>query len=327
MTETNGQPPASQEAGHAKQDWEQTLLERLAFASLNEQRKARRWSIFFKAFFAVYLVILLLMALSSGFGGTPSVSGKYTALIDLDGVIAADTIASADNIVSGLRAAFESKAKGVILRTNSPGGSPVQASYINHEIERLRKKYPDTPVYAVIGDICASGCYYAVAATDRIFANESSIVGSIGVLMNGFGFVDSMKKLGIERRLLTAGDNKNFLDPFSPMHPKHREHAQVLLNRIHQQFIDVVKQGRGESLTQSDETFSGLFWTGDEALQMGLIDEFGSASYVAREVVGADEIVDFTHRENLLDRFAQRIGTAMAQTLGTELLARIPQLR
>jgi protease-4 len=145
--------------------------------------------------------------------------------------------------------------------------------------------------------------------------------------MNGFGFVDSMKILGIERRLLTAGDNKNFLDPFSPMHPKHREHAQVLLNRIHQQFIDVVKQGRGESLTQSDETFSGLFWTGDEALQMGLIDEFGSASYVAREVVGADEIVDFTHRENLLDRFAQRIGTAMAQTLGTELLARIPQLR
>jgi protease-4 len=327
MTETNSQPPTSQEAGHAKQDWEQTLLERLAFASLNEQRKARRWSIFFKAFFAVYLVILLVMALASGFGDRPSASGKYTALVDLNGVIAADTIASADNIVSGLREAFESEPEGVILRTNSPGGSPVQASYINGEIQRLRKKYPDTPVYAVIGDICASGCYYAVAATDRIFANESSIVGSIGVLMNGFGFVDSMKKLGIERRLLTAGDNKNFLDPFSPMHPKHREHAQALLNRIHQQFIDVVKQGRGESLTQSNETFSGLFWTGDEALQMGLIDEFGSASYVAREIVGADDIVDFTHRENLLDRFAQRIGAAMAQTLGTELLARIPQLR
>ena len=327
MTETNSQPPASQAAGHAKQDWEQTLLERLAFASLNEQRKARRWSIFFRTFFAVYLVILLVASLSSGFGGTPSASGKYTALVDLNGVIAADTIASADNIVSGLREAFESKAEGVILRTNSPGGSPVQASYINREIQRLRKKYPDTPVYAVIGDICASGCYYAVAATDRIFANESSIVGSIGVLMNGFGFVDGMKKLGIERRLLTAGDNKNFLDPFSPMHPKHRQHAQVLLNRIHQQFIDVVKQGRGESLTQSNETFSGLFWTGDEALQMGLIDEFGSASYVAREVVGADDIIDFTHRENLLDRFAQRIGTAMARTLGTELLARTPQLR
>lgn len=327
MTETNSQPPASQEAGHTKQDWEQTLLERLAFASLNEQRKARRWSIFFRAFFAVYLVILLVVALSSGFDGIPSASGKYTALVDLNGVIAADTIASADNIVSGLRQAFESKAKGVILRANSPGGSPVQASYINREIQRLRKEYPDTPVYAVIGDMCASGCYYAVAATDRIFANESSIVGSIGVLMNGFGFVDGMKKLGIERRLLTAGDNKNFLDPFSPMHPKHREHAQALLNRIHQQFIEVVKQGRGKSLTQSNETFSGLFWTGDEALQMGLIDEFGSASYVAREVVGADDIVDFTHRENLLDRFAQRIGTAMARTLGAELLARIPQLR
>lgn len=327
MTESNSQPPASQEAGHAKQDWEQTLLERLAFASLNEQRKTRRWSIFFKAFFAVYLVILLVMALSTGFGDTPSVSGKYTALVDLNGVIAADTIASADNIVSGLREAFDSKAKGVILRTNSPGGSPVQASYINGEIQRLRKKYPDTPVYAVIADICASGCYYAVAATDRIFANESSIVGSIGVLMNGFGFVDSMKKLGIERRLLTAGDNKNFLDPFSPLHPRHREHAQALLNKIHEQFIDVVKQGRGEALTESNETFSGLFWTGDEALQMGLIDEFGSASYVAREVVGADDIVDFTHRENLFDRFAQRLGAAMARTLGTELLGRIPQLR
>jgi protease IV len=327
MTENDRQPPASHEAGRAKQDWEQTLLERLAFASLNEQRKARRWSIFFKAFFAIYLVILLVMALSSDFGGVPSTGGKYTALVDLSGVIAANANASADNVVSGLRAAFESKAKGVILRTNSPGGSPVQASYINSEIQRLRKKYPNTPVYAVIGDICASGCYYAVAATDRIFANESSIVGSIGVLMNGFGFVDGMKKLGIERRLLTAGDHKNFLDPFSPMHPEHREHAQALLNRIHQQFIDVVKQGRGESLKQSKETFSGLFWTGDEALQMGLIDEFGSASYVAREVVGTDDIVDFTHRENLLDRFAQRIGTAMAQTLGTELLARIPQLR
>lgn len=326
MTDTNSQSPAPQRVEQPKQEWEQSLLERLAFASLNEQRKARRWGIFFKAFFAIYLVVVLMMVLTSGFGEKPLAS-KYSALVDLDGVIAADTIASADNVVSGLRGAFESKAKGIILRTNSPGGSPVQASYINHEIQRLRKKFPDTPVYAVIGDICASGCYYAVAAADKIYANEASIVGSIGVLMNGFGFVESMKKLGIERRLLTAGDDKGFLDPFSPLNPRHRQHAQALLTKIHQQFIDVVEQGRGEALKETAQIYTGLFWTGDEALRIGLIDEFGSASYVAREVIGADEIVDFTQRENLLDRFARRIGTAMARTLGAELMARIPQLR
>ncbi|MFQ6023671.1 MAG: S49 family peptidase [Acidiferrobacterales bacterium] len=323
MSDSNSNPPQTEEP---KQEWEQSLLERLAFASLNEQRKTRRWGIFFKAFFAIYLLVLLVLALTAGLGEKP-ISGKYTALVDLDGIIGAAGVASADNVVSGLRGAFDSGAKGVILRTNSPGGSPVQASYINSEIQRLRKLHPDTPIYAVIRDMCASGCYYAVAAADKIYANQSSIVGSIGVFMNGFGFVDSMKKLGVERRLLKAGENKDFLDPFSPLSPRHRQHAQELLEKVHQQFIDVVREGRGDALKETKDMFTGLFWTGEQALQMGLVDEFGSASYVAREVVGADEIVDFTRRENLLDRFARRIGTAMAESWATRLMGHVLDLR
>lgn len=326
MTETNSKSPMAHDPDQAKKEWERSLLERLAFASLHEQRKARRWGIFFKAFFALYLLILLVLGLTAGLSAKP-LAGDYTALVDLDGIIGADHVASADNIVSGLRGAFDSEPKGVILRTNSPGGSPVQANYINSEIRRLREKHPGIPIYAVVRDICASGCYYAVAAADKIYADKASIVGSIGVLMNGFGFVEGMKKLGIERRLLAAGEDKTFLDPFSPLSPRHREHAQELLNKIHQQFIDVVKEGRGDALKENAEVFTGLFWTGDEALQMGLIDEFGSASYVAREVIGADEIVDFTFRESFLDRFAKRIGMAMAQTLAPELTGRLPNLR
>jgi protease-4 len=326
MNETTTESSTPRESENARQQWEQSLLERLAFASLAEQRKARRWGIFFKAFFAIYLLILLLLVVTAGIGDKP-LTGKYTALVDLDGVIGAESIASADNIISGLRGAFESGAQGIILRTNSPGGSPVQASYINHEIERLRSAHPDKPIYAVIEDVCASGCYYAVAATDKIYANKSSVVGSIGVLMNGFGFVDSLKKLGIERRLLTAGEDKGFLDPFSPMMPRHREHAQELLNQMHQQFIDVVKQGRGDVLKEDEDLFTGLFWTGDEALALGLVDELGSAGYVAREVIGAEEIVDFTRRESFIDRFARRVGVAMAKTLATLVMTHLPDLR
>ncbi len=326
MTEkdANSKTPESATPGTS---WEHDLLQRLAFASLNEQRKARRWGIFFKLFFAVYLVALLLLLRADDLGGK-ALAKRYTALVDLDGAIAADTLASADNVISGLRTAFESKATaGVILRVNSPGGSPVQAGYINDEIKRLRSKHPKVPIYAVIGDICASGCYYAVVAADKIYADKASIVGSIGVLMNGFGFVDTLKKLGVERRLLTAGKHKGFLDPFSPMNPKERRHAQNLLNRIHKQFIERVKEGRGAQLKQTKDIFSGLFWTGDQAVKMGLVDELGSASFVAREVIGAEEIVDFTYRESVLDRFARRLGTAMAQTLGTEFLGRSPSLR
>ncbi|MBE9515462.1 MAG: S49 family peptidase [Proteobacteria bacterium] len=296
-----------------KEGWERNLLERLAFASLNEQRKARRWNVGFKIFFAVYLLALLGMALSDPRDVKPR--GDFTALVELKGIIAPNTPASADYIVSGLRDAFESKAKAIIIRSNSPGGSPVQAGYIYDEIKRLRKAHPKKPVYAVVTDICASGCYYAVAGADRIYASESSIVGSIGVLMDGFGFVDAMKKFGVERRLMTAGKNKGMMDPFSPKNPRHNRHVKKMLNEIHQQFIDVVKEGRGKALKNNKDIFSGLFWTGETARKLGLVDEFASASHVAREVVGAEDIIDFSYRENWIDRISGGIGSAMANTL------------
>jgi protease-4 len=299
--------------------WERRTLEKLAFASLEESRKARRWNVFFKVFIAVYLVVLLLLA-QAGSWGEKTLAGKYTALIELNGPIDAEGPASADNVITGLRAAFEDKAAaGVILRANSPGGSPVQAAYIHDEIQRLHDKYPDKPFYAVVTDVCASGCYYAVAAADRIYASPGSLVGSIGVLMDGFGFVESMKKLGIERRLLTAGENKGLLDPFSPLDAKSRQHAQRMLNEIHQQFIEAVKQGRGDVLKKDKEIFSGLVWTGARARELGLVDEFGSAGYVAREVIGAEEIVDYTVHENLLSRLAERFGASMGRSLASEL--------
>jgi len=308
-----------QQADEKKAGWERQAIEKLAFAALEENRKARRWGIFFKLFFAVYLVVLLLLA-QAGSWGEKSLAGKYTALVELNGEIAPDSAASADNIITGLRSAFEDKAAaGVILRSNSPGGSPVQSAYIYNEIKRLREKYPDKPLYAVITDICASGCYYAVAAADRIYASPGSLVGSIGVLMDGFGFVEGMKKLGIERRLLTAGENKGILDPFSPLDARSRQHAQRMLNDIHQQFITAVKQGRGDALKPNKEIFSGLFWTGARARELGLVDEFASASEVARDVIGAEEIADYTVHENLFQRLADRFGAAMGRTLASEL--------
>jgi protease-4 len=307
--------------------WERQVLERLAAESLVEQRRARRWGIFFKLFLAAYLLLLLILFLAGGWGDRP-LAKRYTALVDLDGVIEFGGDASADNVITGLRAAFEDKGTvGVILRTNSPGGSPVQAAYIYDEIKRLQELYPEVPLYAVVGDICASGCYYAVAGARKIYANPASIVGSIGVLMDGFGFVDGMKKLGIERRLLTAGENKGMLDPFSPLDAKSRRHAETLLKEIHEQFIATVEEGRGEALKDDKDLFSGLFWTGDRARALGLIDEFGSAGYVAREVIGAEDIVDFTVQPGFFDRFARRLGTAMARGLGTEILQRTPVMK
>jgi protease-4 len=317
---SNGAPERSER-------WERDLLERLAFASLKEQRKARRWGIFFKLFFVVYLLVLLILAQSDHWGGK-ALATRYTALVDLEGVIEGEGLASADNVITGLRSAFESKATvGVVLRANSPGGSPVQAGYIYDEIKRLRAKNPKIPLYAVISDVCASGCYYVVAAADKIYADRSSIVGSIGVLMNGFGFVDTMKRLGIERRLLTAGEHKGFLDPFSPTKPDERRHAQNLLGQVHEQFIARVRQGRGPALKETKDMFSGLFWTGEEARKMGLVDEFGSAGYVAREVIGAEEVVDFTYRESVFDRFTRRLGTSIAQSLGAKVLSGTPALK
>lgn len=289
--------------------WERQLIEGLAFSALREQRRARIWGIFFKSLTFIYLFILLL-AFSDLFEGKGvGISDKHTALIDVNGMIMPDGINNADNINASLRSAFkDSGTQGVILRINSPGGSPVQAGYINDEIRRLRANYPEIPLYAVIGDICASGGYYIASAADKIFVDKASLVGSIGVLMDSFGFTGTMEKLGVERRLFTAGEHKGFLDPFSPLDAKQREHLTGLLNEIHEQFIRIVQQGRGDRLKDTPEIFSGVVWTGKQSIELGLADEMGSAEYVAREVIKAESIVNFSVRENLFDRFTKRVG-------------------
>jgi protease-4 len=299
--------------------FEQALVSQIAREFLHEQRQVRRWGIFFKALLALYLLFFLLVYLADSGIRTASLPGdKHTALVDIEGVIAADAEASADHIVAGLRAAFESdRTAGIILRINSPGGSPVQAGYVNDEIHRLRKEYPDVPLYAVISDVCASGGYYIASAADKIYANKASQVGSIGVVMRGFGFVGTLEKLGIERRVRHAGDNKDFLDPFLPLREEDLRHVDEMLGDIHGQFIDVVKEGRGDRLKADEELFSGLVWTGARSLELGLVDGLGSASYVAREVIGAEDIVDFTRRDSYLDRFARQVGAAFAQSLST----------
>jgi protease-4 len=298
----------------AEAGWEREVISNLAMAALKEQRRARRWGIFFKLFMAVYLVIFLIALIPSTEKGL-EFAGPHTALIDIRGVIADDAEASADNIVTSLRDAFENKhSKAVILRINSPGGSPVQAGYVNDEIKRLRKKYPNKPLYAVITDLCASGGYYIASGADEIYADKASIVGSIGVIMSAFGFVDAMKKVGIERRMLTAGENKGFLDPFSPLKESDVTHVKQMLGNIHQQFINVVKAGRGDRLKENDQLFSGLVWTGEQSVKLGLVDGLGSASYVAREIVGEDKLVDYTVKPDPFERFAKRIGVVMAET-------------
>jgi protease-4 len=298
-----------------KDDWERKAIERLARSALDEQRKSRNWGIFFKSLTFIYLFALLFMAFG-WLGGREPLPGDHTALVELNGVIAPDTHAAADVINQGLQDAFESKGtKGVILRINSPGGSPVQAGTINSEMRRLRKKYPQIPLYAVVEDICASGGYYVAVAADQIYVDRASIVGSIGVLMDGFGFTGTMEKLGVERRLLTAGENKGFLDPFSPMNASQRDYAQKMLNEIHQQFVDVVRKGRGKRLKEGPDTYSGLVWTGQRSIELGLADALGNVDYVAREVIKAQKIVDFTPRENIAERFAKRFGAAMGEAL------------
>ena len=296
--------------------FEQSLVNGLAKEVLSEQRRNRRWGIFFKILLTLYLSTFLIIYVVKNTEMGSFSSDKHTALIEINGVIAANTEARADYIVTGLRKAFEDEnTQGVILRINSPGGSPVQAGYINDEIRRLKEEHPEIPVYAVISDMCASGGYYIAAAADKIYANKASIVGSIGVIMAGFGFVDTIEKLGIERRLLHAGNNKGFMDPFQPLKPEESTHVQGLLNEIHQQFIDVVKNGRGDRLIDDEKLFSGLIWSGQESITLGLVDELASASQVARDVIGAEDIVDFTKRENYLDRFAKQMGSAMLQSV------------
>jgi len=294
--------------------WERKVLEDLAFAALKEQRTTRRWGYVFKGLMFLYLMAVLMLMLPTD--ELPTHKDKHTALVEINGVIAADAEANADTIVTGIRDAFEStSAQGLILRLNTPGGSPVQAGIINDEIKRLQQTRPDFPVYAVIQDVCASGGYYIAAAAKEIYADKASIVGSIGVRMDSFGFTETIEKLGIERRSLTAGENKAFLDPFLPMKDKDIQHAHSMLNNIHQQFIDVVKSGRGDRLTDDPRLFTGLFWSGEQALPLGLIDGLANSSTVARDIIGAEDIVDYTPRPNYFDRFAGKLGATLSQTL------------
>lgn len=309
-------PPNSQDPSEDK-NWQQDVINRLAFAALNEQRRSRRWNIFFKSLLFGYLLLVLLMVyIPGGVDKTKLKTGRHTALVEINGVIADDTEANADNIISGLRAAFKDKdTAGIILRINSPGGSPVQAGYVNDEIKRLRDKYPQKKVYAVVTDVCASGGYYIAAAADEIFADKASMIGSIGVLINSFGFVEAMEKLGIERRLYTAGKSKGFLDPFSPQKKDDIAHINKMLETIHRQFIDVVKQGRGQRLKDDPRLFTGLVWSGEEGMELGLVDGLGSSSYVAREIIEAENIVNYTPRETVFERFADRLGASFASTI------------
>ena len=307
--------PATPEASTPAAGWERAAIERLLQAQVQEQRTARRWRNGIRLAWLAFLVVLAWVTLGPERSSNASVSQPHTAVVEIRGEIAADTEARAEFVVAALRTAFEDAgAQGVVLLINSPGGSPVQAGIINDEIKRLKAKHKK-PVYAVVEETCASAAYYIAAAADQIYVDKASIVGSIGVLMDGFGFTGLMDKLGVERRLMTAGENKGFLDPFSPQTPRQRAFAQNMLDQVHQQFISVVRAGRGDRLKETPELFSGLFWTGQQAIDLGLADHLGSLDFVAREVIKAEDLVDYTHHENVVDRLTKRFGAAMGQAL------------
>jgi len=298
--------------------WERDVLERLMFATLREQRDARRWRIFFRIVWLLVVLLVVASLFAAGKGGDKGgLAGKHTAVVSLRGVIDADGDASAEKINSSLEAAFKDAGTvAVVMRVNSPGGSPVQAGMINDEIKRLRTAYPDKPFYVVVEEMCASGGYYAAASADRIFVDKASIVGSIGVLSDGFGFTGLMDKLGVERRLQTAGRNKGIGDPFSPLNDEQKAHLQALLDDIHQQFIKVVRDGRGTRLKDTPDLFSGLFWTGEQSIALGLADDYGTVDSVARDVVKAEDVVDYTEKQSISERMARRFGAAVGTSFG-----------
>ncbi len=301
--------------------WERELVTKLATAALKEQRRARLWGIFFQLLTFAYITLFLLMAIDWKDGEYVTGGKKHTAMVEVSGIIAPGSDASAEKVNASLQAAFKDKnTQGVIVRINSPGGSPVQAQTIYDEMKRLRKKYPEIPLYAVVEDVCASGGYFVAAGADRIYVGKASIVGSIGVLMNGFGFTGLMEKIGVERRLITAGENKGMLDPFSPLEEKDKEHVKKMMGDIHQQFIGVVREGRGKRLKESPEIFSGLIWTGERSIDLGLADAVGSLDYVAREVIKAEDIRDYTITEGIAEKFARRFGASLANTFFDTLL-------
>jgi protease IV len=303
-------PAAAAVAATARPAWDGTMLEQIARDLLRDRRSERRWRVFFRlAWLLLVLFVLFILFAGRMHGSAPTTA--HTALVEVRGEIAADSEASAENLVAALKSAFEDAgAQAVVLRINSPGGSPVQAGIVNDEIRRL-KAIHKKPVYAVVEEICASGAYYIAVAADEIYVDKASLVGSIGVLMDGFGFTGTMEKLGVERRLLTAGENKGMLDPFSPQNEKHRAYAKAMIDQIHQQFIAVVKEGRGPRLKETPDTFSGLFWNGEEAIRQGLADKSGNLDYVAREVVKATEIIDYTPKDNVAERLAKRFGASV----------------
>jgi len=299
--------------------WERKALENVALAAITEQRRSRRWGIFFKFLGLAYLSLILAFVIDWGQPEHLADGQKITALIDMNGVIDSSDV-SAKNLISALKDVYEDKhTAGVILRINSPGGSPVQAGMMNDEIRRLRSLHPTIPVYVVVEDVCASGGYYVAVAADKIFVDKASIVGSIGVLMDGFGFTGTMEKLGVERRLLTAGENKGFLDPFSPQTPQQKDFALKMLGEIHAQFIDVVRRGRGQRLKETPEMFSGLMWNGAKSIELGLADGYGTVESVSRDVIKAEVIHDFTVKPNIAEKFAKRLGADMAEGMANAM--------
>jgi protease-4 len=297
--------------------WEREVIEKLALAAITEQAKARRWGVFFKGLMFVYLTAVLGVAMYPKLSKDID-SKDHTAVIDVIGLIAEDKPANADSIIGSLRDAVKDKhTKGIILHANSPGGSPVQSSYVYEEIRKIKKEHPNLPVYAVVSDMCASGCYFIASASDKIFVNPSSLIGSIGVIMDGFGFVDIMQKLGVERRLITAGAHKAMLDPFSPSKEDESKYVQSLINQVHQQFISAVKAGRGDRLKENPDMFSGLVWTGEEGIKLGIVDGIGNQDTVAKELVGAETLVDFSKQEHLLDTIAGKLGSSFGHAIGS----------
>ncbi|MBL5976484.1 S49 family peptidase [Comamonas sp. NyZ500] len=322
----SAEAPAAAAKASGNGGWERDVLEKLVFASIKEQRAARRWRFFSRLLWSV-VVLLVLWAVFFKDTATKTSTSPHTAVVEIKGEIASGADASAEFVVAAMRSAFEdSGSRAVVLLINSPGGSPVQAGIINDEMTRLKAKY-NKPLYAVVEESCASAAYYIAAAADEIFVDKASIVGSIGVLMDGFGFTGVMDKVGVERRLLTAGENKGFLDPFSPMSAQQKEFALQMLEQIHQQFIGVVKAGRGDRLHEAPEMFSGLFWTGQQAVELGLADKLGSLDYVAREVVKAEEVIDYTRRDNVAERLAKRFGAAIGEGSVKAMRGLVPSIR
>jgi protease-4 len=295
------------------QQWERSVLEKVALASVIEQRRTRRWNIFFKLLLLTYIIFISSLAMSPMSDVSTLSKGPHTAMVDVKGIIVSGGEADAESIIKSLKNAVKDpNTKGIVLRVNSPGGSPVQSSYVYEAIRELKNTHPTLPIYAVVEDLCASGCYFIASAADKIFVNQSSIVGSIGVVMNGFGFTDTMKSLGVERRLYTAGEHKGFLDPFSNVKPAEKAHVQGMLNDIHTEFIESVKSGRGERLAENPDLFSGLVWAGSESIELGLTDAIGDVRSVAKNEIGEEKIVDFTAQQPFLEKLAKSMGAATA---------------